>query len=771
MRKNLTALICFICILSLTLPLLVSCGDRKKNGDTSDETPAEEDEWGEEMGRPVLGKFINCEDVQPSAAKTTANNKGMSGLRSSVHLHGTASKDSWLSDTPESVIYDLGFVQRVGYMYIWNCNVKDKLDCGFKEVTVEYSTDGENYLPLRSGKYTLSRALEEENELYGGNAANNLDDGSRTPVSFRGENARFVKITPVSNYGGEKYGLSEVRFFSYKTRPSVGERICAFAYTPSRESGAGNLVNGFVFDEEGKVMSDKSRMWYTSAEKPEEAFIIIDLDGSFPVDHITVYNYNDPADFASGIKTFDIEYSVASPCDIDGKTLNYDKGEWQTLKKNVKLDISAEQGCAFVDIDFKGKNAQYVKITPRSNHGGSLLGLSAVNIYAAAGMASSPDYEWTGLLSCEGSFPYQQSVVNGRKGTGWLLADGIFSVNLNGANAPGGALEDSRTMFIFSDTMYGTFKDYPDGKYGVYGKIIDLQGSVNHSFAYLIGNKPDPRNLRVYLHNGKNANGNIATYRDWLTGLTMVGNCAYTWGMRFNASWGADSMDFIKVKLDENLDINIKTQPKVTTNAKMLLNKDGHDYMFGTAVLNNTAEAASTPDPDGYIYIYGYRSGWLSKKPIVARATPETFEDEERWEFWNGKEWKNGIENTEILGDVEVSAEYSVHYVTEGMYAGKYVMCYTEGTNTGKLCISVSDKPYTGFDKSTIVYYCNDRCELFDSTGDNGVYTYNAKAQVHFAPTGEILMTYNVNTYNFDSNRSALEYLYPHWVAIYEIKG
>lgn len=766
MSKMFLRILSLLCLACLLLPVSLSSCKGNNNNDGEHNTVTE-DIWGDESGHPVLGRFINCAGIEPSLAKTTINNKGMSGLRSSVHLHGTAAKDSYIAESAEPIIYDLGFVQRVGYMYIWNCNVSGKLDCGLKEVTVEYSTDGENYKPLRSGKYTLARALDEENEAYGGNAANNLE-GDRAPVSFRGELARYVRITPESNYGGEGYGLSEVRFFSYKTRPEKGGKIYGFASTPGIASSAENLINGYSLDGE-KITSDKSRMWSIPADKMSDGFIIIDLDGNFPIETLRVYNYNDPDDLASGVKTFDVEYTDAAPSDISGKSLDYSKGNWQSLKKNVALDMSGES-CAYVDIDFKGRNAQFIKLTPSANHGGALVGLSGIEFYAAAGLASSPSYEWDGLLSCEGSFPYQQSVVNGQKGTGWLLADGIFSVNLNGDNAPGGANADTRTMFIFSDTMFGTFKDYPDGKYGVYGKSIDLQGSVNHSFAYLIGDKPDPRNLRIYLHNGKSKTGNIALYRDWLTGLTVVNGNAYTWGMRFNANWSADQMDFIKVKLDENLDINISSQPKVTQKAKMLLSKDGHDYMFGTAVLNNTKEAGSTPDPDGYIYIYGYRSGWLSKKPIVARTTPEDFEDEEKWEFYNGKEWKTGIENTDIIGDVEVSAEYSVHYVTEGMFAGKYVMCYTEGTNSGKLCVSVSDKPYTGFDKGRVVYFCNDRNELFDSTGDNGVYTYNAKAQVHFAPSGEILMSYNVNTYNFDSNRSALEYLFPHFVSIYEIK-
>jgi len=763
MKRILRSVFALLLSASLLIPC-VSCGD---NGADPEEVPEDENKYtGAEETGTVLGKFIEVESVTPSAAKVTANNRGMSGLRSSVHLHGSAGKDSYASDTAEPFIYDFGSVVKLGYMYVWNYNVSGALDCGLKDVAIEYSADGTNFFML--GECTLARSLEEENELYGGNAANNLDDGKRTPVNFGGIAARYVMITPSSNYGGDKFGLSEVRFFAYKTRPQVGGEIYGFAFTPSAESDAENLVNGYGVTSEG-ISTDPATMWTVGADDMSDGFAVIDLDGSFPIDHITVFNYNDPSDFESGLKTFKVEYTTENPAELSGSKLDYFAGKWNTLKSAQAIDMSDSDGCASVDIPFNGKNAQFIKITPAENYGGSRAGLSAIKVYAAPGMASSPEYEWTGLFSCEGSFPYQQSVTNGEKGTGWLFADGIFSVNLNGSNMTGGADEQTRTMFIFSDTFYGNFNDYPNGKYGVYGSSMNSMGMVNHSFGYLIGNKPDPRNLSFYLHNGRSASGNIVNYRDWLTGLTYVNGSAYTWGMRFNASWGADSMDFIKVKLDSDLNINIKKQPDTETDVKMLMSKNGNDYMFGTAVFNNTASAASSPEPDGYIYIYGYRSGWFSKKPIVARATEETFENCELWEFRSGDEWKTGIENTEIIGDVEVSAEYSVHYVTSGKYAGKYMMCYMEGTNSGKLCFAVSDTPYGGFDESICVYYCNEHYDLVGTTTDTGIYTYNAKAQVHLSESGEILMTYNVNSYNFDAKPQSREYLYPHFTVIYEI--
>jgi len=762
-----------LCVLTFIFPTVLSSCNPSQNNDTPQRSSQQTNDPNNNEGDDIittLGKFISCTKVTPVSAAKTINNNGMSGLNSSVHLHSTDKNDAFISDTAPVLVYDFEKIERLGYMYIWNLNAEGLLDCGLKDVKIEYSVDGEKYYSLSDKNFTLARALEEENIKYAGNAANNQNDGERTPIDFGGVSARYVKITALSNYSGSRYGLSEIRFFNYKTRPTKGSEIYAFSSAPLAFNSAENVSNGVNLRQD-TVSSDKSTAWSTPIGKDiKENFILINLDGQYPVDKITIYNYNVNGEYDRGIESFKIEYCTDTPYVLENDKIDYTKGDWISLGNVKKMPASTSEGCASIDIDFNGKSAQYIKITPHSNFGAENVGIAAVKVFADKGIATVPEYEWTGLLSNEGSFPYQKSAESGTDGLGWLFADGIFSTCIGGSNATGTSDENTKTMFIFSDTFYGNFKNYfPATNRDSYGLGMNLAGGVNHSMAYLVGNRPDPRNITFWYRNGS-GNGNIIPERDWLTGLVSIGKYAYTFGMRFNSIWMPDLIDFAKIKLDDSGKPNLSKAPEYRSNATVMYEADGYTYLFGTAILNNTVGSAATPNPDGYIYIYGYRSSSGSKKPIVARSTEANFENEKLWEFYDGSNWVNGIENTAVIGNVEVSSEYSVHYAKSGKYQGKLILCYTEYCESGDIRISTSDSFEGRFDTSKLIYHCNERQDIFKLTNDNDVYAYNAKCHPHLSKDGELLISYNVNSHNFDKTKAAMEYLFPHFVVMYEIK-
>ena len=722
----------------------------------------------------TLGKFINCKSVIPSEAETTMNNQGMSGLNSSIHLHSTKIEDAYMTENRPVLVYEFERIYRLGYLYIWNLNAEGMLDCGLREVVIEYSVDGVRYTALTEKPIVLARALEEENERYRGNCANNQDDGNRTPVDFGGVCAKFVRIKALSNYGGKQYGLSEVRFFAYKTRPNKGEEIYAFSMVPNAPDYSENLSNGV--NRCGDLITDKADLaWSVEVgEDIKENFILIDLDGSYPVDRLRLYNHNVSGQYNNGVERFTLQYSVKRPNRMkkksDGYEISYEDCDWIDFGEVRTIPASDCNHCGEIEVDLQGIRAQYLKIIPESNYGGKRVGLSAIQVFAASGIAVAPEYEWSGLLSNEGSFPYQQSMESGGSDEGWLFADGIYTVNLNGSEKPGSADQETRTMFIFSDTFYGNFANYSSGKYGTYGNTMNICEGVNHSMAYLIGNKPDPRKLSFWLHNGA-SKGNIINARDWLTDLVCIDQQVYFYGMRFNDIWMPDSMDMVRINLDEKKMPHLSDYPEMRGEAKVMYQDDTYFYLLGPGVFDNTHAAMATPSPDGYIYWYGYRSTKGSKKPIVGRTRPENIELEELWEFYDGSEWVKGIENCGIIGDVEVSSEYSVHYVSSGKYAGKYVLCFTELCESGNIMISVADELTGPFDynKTETIYHCNEKVDVFATTGDDDVYAYNAKCHPHLSAEGEMLISYNVNTHNFDKNKIALEYIFPHFVVLYEI--
>src|SRR5690606_33950238 len=63
---------------------------------------------------------------------------------------------------------------------------------------------------------------------------------------------------------------------------------------------------------------------------------------------------------------------------------------------------------------------------------------------------------------------------------------------------------------------------------------------------------------------------------------------------------------------------------------------DKQNGSFGAGILVNI-ELAGVPNPDGFIYVYGFVGS--KKKVLVARVLPADFEDFEQWTYWDGAKW------------------------------------------------------------------------------------------------------------------------------------
>jgi regulation of enolase protein 1 (concanavalin A-like superfamily) len=144
-----------------------------------------------------------------SQEKTTtgpANTINGSGLTND--LHSTGSDSMWLSSmagsTPVWIQYAFDRVYKLYELWVWNHNTEFEpvLGYGFKDVTIEYSTDGATWTLLKNTQFAQAAALPG----YAHNTTVNLD----------GVLARFVRLTANTNWsfvGLKQCGLSEVRFF------------------------------------------------------------------------------------------------------------------------------------------------------------------------------------------------------------------------------------------------------------------------------------------------------------------------------------------------------------------------------------------------------------------------------------------------------------------------------------------------------------------------------------------------------------------------------
>jgi hypothetical protein len=135
-----------------------------------------------------------------------------SGLNA-ADQHLTLDTTMWVSSAygpqPAWIRYDFGQMCKLHQMWVWNSNepVEPTIGFGAKDVTVEYSSDGNTWTTL-AGVTQFARATGKTDYVH------------NTTVDLGGAAAQYVRITLKSNWGGlvSQVSLSEVRFFQIPVR-------------------------------------------------------------------------------------------------------------------------------------------------------------------------------------------------------------------------------------------------------------------------------------------------------------------------------------------------------------------------------------------------------------------------------------------------------------------------------------------------------------------------------------------------------------------------
>jgi hypothetical protein len=198
------------------------------------------------------------EDVTATAsssevAKGPENTINGSGLDDSGLLHGKDGDDNmWLSGTagpqPTWIEYEFDKVYKLHEMWVWNSNegLELVLGFGFKDVTIEYSTNGTDYTTLGT-THEFARAPGMPGYAH------------NTTIDFVGVGAKYVRLTANSNWGGilPQYGLSEVRFFY----------IPVNATKPYPQSGATDVNPNVVLDWRAGREATKHNVYVSTDEQ------------------------------------------------------------------------------------------------------------------------------------------------------------------------------------------------------------------------------------------------------------------------------------------------------------------------------------------------------------------------------------------------------------------------------------------------------------------------------------------------------------------------
>ena len=323
----------------------------------------------------------------------------------------------------------------------------------------------------------------------------------------------------------------------------------------------------------------------------------------------------------------------------------------------------------------------------------------------------------------------------------WLGADGIYSVSLDGNDAMSSADENTKTFFIFSDTLMGTSDSS--------GRPIRQAATPAQSSAMLTGNTANAENLSFVYGRGGNMNVGEHLFGEhkWMLDCLVIGNKLYILGFP-EQDWKPKQIDLITMPISNGEVVYSKYRK--TANIKQLCYRDGDRYLyaFGIGITPNT-ESAGAPNPDGYIYIYGYRDAmqeFSRKDLIVARIAESDFPEFKKLSYWEGDGWGTDIEKCAILLD-NVSCEMSVTPVTVGPYAGKYIAVYTHYTQSAEIMYSIGDSLTGPFDTPVEFYHAPEHGTT-GASGSGERYVYNAKAHPHLSEGDKLLVSYNVNVMN-----------------------
>lgn len=329
-----------------------------------------------------------------------------------------------------------------------------------------------------------------------------------------------------------------------------------------------------------------------------------------------------------------------------------------------------------------------------------------------------------------------------RRNNGWIGADGVYAVAMNGVETPGKAA-NSETMFWFSDNIWGDISG---------DTLQDNWEMSNNCVAYMQGNEPDPSKIKF--HRRQDSEGKTLSMFEPKTPATNPGDYYWLGDGYFNhvldstiyifayriknipgGIYPFDDVGLSLIAIPKNSKPPFKDQRQLDVPYFFKDSKGKGKLVFGVCIMANTV-GAGVPNPDGYIYIYGVRGP--QKELVVARVADKSFEQFDQWRFWNGSEWSTDVHSAAALTN-RVSNEMSVSCMEDG----RVIAAYQLDTNSPDIMIQVGKSPAGPFQPAKKVWHTPEIYEDLD------FYTYNAKAHPHLSNPGELLISYNVNSFDF----------------------
>lgn len=306
------------------------------------------------------------------------------------------------------------------------------------------------------------------------------------------------------------------------------------------------------------------------------------------------------------------------------------------------------------------------------------------------------------------------------------------------------ASDTSKNLILFSDSMVGEIEN---------GKPKTSKNIMHNTVAIIEGE--EPKNEKTHFFWDTDAQGEPQTVFIPNTISSQAGD--YYWLGDGFVNTAKDNTIYIFAYKMKNLDPKddwsftltktnliaipagskppFKDQRQIETPLSFHGLQPDSNGTFGAGIFVNT-KSAGVKNGDGYVYVYGLKG--KAKNLIVGRVKPEHFEDFDKWKFWDGMKWNANMEKVAYVTD-GVSDELSITPLADG----RYVLVFQSGGMSSTVGMRIGASPVGPFGPVIKLYECPESKENKNYT------TYNAKAHPSLSKSGELLISYNVNAFDF----------------------
>jgi hypothetical protein len=321
--------------------------------------------------------------------------------------------------------------------------------------------------------------------------------------------------------------------------------------------------------------------------------------------------------------------------------------------------------------------------------------------------------------------------------SGWTGADGIYSIPLDESEQPSSS---SKHLLLFSDTFIGE---------------VDSTGRrtssrlINNTLALMQDAQPNESSIEFFWKEDSAGNPKTVFVPEtpdadpgdwyWLMDGISINDTIYIFGLRLNSTGGGGAFGFevngvtlIKFNLDdENFISNVE---QFDTPLFFKNEIENWEIVLGQAIMPMTSVSGS-PSADGYIYVYGPKNTAAGKVLVAARVLPPNIENFDSWEYWDGNNWTNNIENSAAITS-GISQEFSVTQIG----IENFLLVSQSGNS---VVVKSGESPVGPFGIFNTIYECPEVLE------NPNIFVYNAKAHPSLSTDDELLISYNVNSFSF----------------------